>query len=143
VKGSEKFSVTIQVNFYYSIYLNSSMKGTELYYFDPEQGIDLSGTMLNQGYNTFLLDGTTTGIARTNTDSARQEEFQVWNFNSNDIGFNILVGGAYHITRKLDIFLNLGFSYSMGNLFEDPQIESKWIQITKINAGISYKLGND
>ncbi len=142
-KGSEKFSVMIQVNFYYSIYLNSSMDGTELYYFDPAQGVDLSGTILNQGYSTFILDGATTGIARTNTASSRREELQVWDFNSNDIGFNIFVGGAYHMTRKLDLFLNLGFSYSMGHLFEDPQIDTKWIQITRINAGISYKLGRD
>lgn len=140
-RGSEKLRLMIQVNFYYSLLLNANMEGTEAYYFDPEQGIDLSGTILNQGLNEFSLTGSTDGFARTNIGQDRISELNTDNFNTNDIGFNLLVGLMFNVTKKLGLFANFGFSYSMGRLYENPEMDSKWSQLTKVNLGISYHLG--
>lgn len=140
-KGGEKFRILIQVNFYYSLFLNATMNGQEVYYFDPAQGIDLSETILNQGLNEFSLSGTTEGFARTNILRDRSSELLTNNFNTSDFGFNLLIGVLYNVTPMVGLFANFGFSYSMGHLFEDPQIDSKWSQITKVNLGIAYSLG--
>ncbi len=140
-KGSEKFRLLIQVNFYYSLFLNATMNGVEAYYFDPAEGIDLSETILNQGLNEFSLSGSTEGFARTNVSRDRTSEMITENFNTSDIGFNLLVGVLYNVTPQVGLFVNFGFSYSMGRLFEDPQIDSKWTQITKVNFGVTYSLG--
>ena len=142
-KGSRKFRVRLQANFFYSLYIGSALKGTEMYYFDPAQGIDLTGTILNQGYNRFELDGTTEGISRKNILSGYAEDLETWNFNSYDAGFNIMLGAAYGISESIDIFLDLGFSYSIAPLLEDPSYDTEWSQITRISAGVSYTLGKD
>ena len=51
-----------------------------------------------------------------------------------------MIGGLYQPTPVIGISLSVGFSYSLGQAFENPQIDSKWSQITKINLGVVYTL---
>ena len=139
-RGSDKFKLILQLNFYYSIFLNSNMKGNELYYIDPADGFDLSEFILNQGLNEFQISGSTEGIAATDISKDRKDPYKVERFNSSDFGLSFLLGGQYQMTPKTGLLLSLGFSYSMSNLFENPEIESKWRQITKINLGFVFTL---
>lgn len=137
-RGNDKFKIVLQFNFYYSILLNSSMNGGELYYFDPKDGFDLSYSSLHQGLNEFQLSGKTEGVSFTDISKEPAEPYRVDIFNTSDFGFNFMIGGLYQATPTFGISLSFGFSYSLGRVFEDPEVDSKWQQITKINLGLVY-----
>ena len=139
-RGGEKFKLLLQVYFYYSLFLNSTMNGGELYYFDPIDGFDLSGSTLNQGLNEFSYSGNTEGVSFKNTLETDTEPYDVENFNSSDLGFGLMIGGMYRITPSLGISASFGFNWSIGKLFENPELDAKWQQITRINIGILYTL---
>lgn len=139
-RGSQKFKLILNLNFYYSILLNARMQGGELYYFDPKDGFDLTETTLQQGLNEYQLSGKTTGVSFTDVSAGSAEQYNTENFNSSDFGFSLFIGGIYQATPELGISLSFGFSYSLGKVFENPEIDSKWSQMTKINLGVVYTL---
>ena len=139
-RGSQKFKLLLNLNFYYSILLNASMKGSELYYFDPKDGFDLTESKLQQGLNEFQLSGKTSGVSFTDVSKESTEPYRTEKFNTSDFGFGLLIGGLYQVTPELGISLSFGFSYSLGKVFENPETDSKWSQMTKINLGVAYTL---
>lgn len=139
-RGSEKFKLVLNLNFYYSILFNASMQGVEIYYFDPSDGFDLSETTLHQGENDFRLSGSTSGIAFTNVSKEATEPYTIEKFNTSDFGMNLMIGGLYQATTEIGISLTFGFAYSFNQVLENPEIDSKWSQITKINLGVVYTL---
>ena len=141
-RGSYKFKIYIRAGVYYSIFLNATHQGVERYYFDPEDHLDLSGTIFKPGVNQYLLDGRTDGVEMVDiydTDaSPGNESFDDYKFNTSDYGFNLFIGVIYQPIPSFGITLAPGFSYSIGKSFEDPTFNFKWQQITKINLGFIY-----
>lgn len=139
-KGSDKFKILLNINVYYSILLNASMKGSELYYFDPGDGFDLTNTILQPGVNSFSLSGATEGVAFSEILKDSQEQYRVEDFNTSDFGMNLMIGGLYQATPQLGFSLSFGFGFSFDQVFVNPEVNSKWSQITKINLGVVYSL---
>lgn len=143
-RGSKKFKISLEGGIYYSIYLNANHNGIERYYFDSKDYFDHTGTIFNNGFNDYLLDGPTDGIRTVNRYSNDGEQNEVtydeYLFNSFDFGFDFLIGIIYQPTPSIGITISPGFTYSFTKAFENPTYESKWAQITKINIGFIYTL---
>jgi len=139
-KGSDKFKILLNINVYYSILLNANMNGRELYYFDPGDGFDLTNTILQQGVNNFSLSGATEGVAFSEILKDSQEKYRVEEFNTSDFGMNLMIGGLYQATPQLGFSVSFGFGFSFDQVFVNPEVNSKWSQITKINMGVIYSL---
>lgn len=144
MRGSKKFKLSLEGGIYYSIYLNANHNGVEQYYFDPEEYFDLTGTIFEQGYNDYILDGPTDGVRVVNYESTDGDPGEIpyyeVKFNSYDFGFDFLIGLIYQPTPSVGITISPGFTYSVTKAFENPTYESKWAQITKINIGFIYTL---
>lgn len=133
-KGSDKFKVFVQVNFYYSFLLNATQDGFEDFYVAPDETIDLGGNIvLNPGHNVTRYEGDANGISVfQNNESAA--------FNVSDFGINLSIGLLYKPSPSLGICISPGFGYSFGHLFEDPNLSAKWTQLTRISIGFIYTI---
>jgi hypothetical protein len=116
------------------------MNGGELYYFDPSDGFDLSQTILNQGLNEFQLSGTTSGVTFNDISNESTQVYQTEDFSNSDFGIILMLGGLYQASPQLGVSLTFGFGYSFNQVFENPEIDSKWSQMAKINMGVVYTL---
>jgi hypothetical protein len=133
-RGGEKFKILLQLNFYYSILLGASMEGAEDFYVAPEDiGSIPDDSNLLPGHNVYTYGGPATGLAYS--FNTRNDEF-----NSFDFGVNFLIGGLYQVTPSVGIHLSLGFTYGLAAVFIDPQLDSRWSQITKVNLGFAYTI---
>jgi hypothetical protein len=139
-RGSDKFKLLLNFNLYYSLLLNATMNGGELYYFDPSDGFDLSQTILNQGLNEFQLSGTTSGVTFNDISNESTQVYQTEDFSNSDFGIILMLGGLYQASPQLGVSLTFGFGYSFNQVFENPEIDSKWSQMAKINMGVVYTL---
>lgn len=133
-RGGDKFKILLQLSFYYSIFLNSTMNGGEDFYIAPEDiGSLPDDSELLPGHNFYAYDGSTTGLAYAFNSKTEH-------FNSYDFGFNFLIGGLYQVTPTVGITLSLGFTYGLANVYENTEWDSRWSQMTKVNLGIAYTL---
>lgn len=133
-RGGEKFKINLQAGIYYSIFLNATLDGAEDVYVDPDDVGLVTDSTLSVGHNQKLYSGSTMGIA---TRSDTTESFY---FNSYDFGFNFLIGVIYNITPQIGISAGVGFTYSISSVFENPEVNSKWLQNTHVNLGFVYTL---
>ncbi|NOX85443.1 MAG: PorT family protein [Chlorobi bacterium] len=133
-RGSDKFKVTIQGGVYYSIYLFTKVNGGEDVYIAPEDFHLVSDSTLRPGHNETLYSGTTDGVV------SRFYSSEDYLFRSTDFGLNVQIGFLYNLTPQIGLTAGFGFSFGFNNLFENPEIDSKWTQITKINIGFLYTL---
>jgi len=133
-RGGEKFKITLQAGIYYSIFLNATMNGAEDVYVDPEDIDLITDTTLRTGHNQKLYSGSTIGVASVfYTPEALR-------FSSYDFGVNFRIGVIYNITPQIGINATVGFIYSISSVFENPGINSKWLQSTGVNLGFVYTL---
>jgi len=136
-RGSEKFKVILQGGLYFSLFLGSTMDGGEDIYIDTEdKGLLSDSSTLTVGHNSTLYSGNTSGI-----DSYYYSAGD-FRFSTYDFGFNLLIGLLYNVTPQLGLTASVGFSYSVTNLFEDPEITSRWSQNTRLNIGVLYTFKN-
>ncbi len=133
-RGGEKFKITLQAGIYYSIFLNATMNGAEDVYVDPDDVGLITDTTLRVGHNQRLYSGSTKGIVT----SYSSPEYPY--FSSYDFGFNFQIGVIYNITPQIGISAGVGFTYSISSVFENPEINSKWLQNTGVNIGFVYTL---
>jgi len=117
VKGSDKFKIYVQAGLYYSLLLSASQKGFDYLYIDPEYAAHFP--------SSYYKDVT------GNADTI---------FNTNDFGMNLNLGFIFQFNPQWGITVSPGFSYSFTNLYFKPEIDAKWSQIYKINAGVVYTL---
>ena len=59
-------------------------------------------------------------------------------FNTYDFGLNLYLGGIVQFSPQWGLTVTPGFSYSFANLYYQPEIDAKWTQIFRINAGVIY-----
>jgi len=123
VKGNEKFKIYVQLSFYYSIYINAHQVGFNDLYIDSLDFQNVCDTTINVGHNIKEFD-----------------EAVDKGFNSSDFGLNFYIGGIIRLSPSLGLTIAPGFTWGMGNVFEDQSIMSNWSRIFKINTGIVYTL---
>lgn len=138
-KGNEKFKLMIQLNFYYSIFLNGTMKGSDNYYIDPNDAEYFIDVGYYEDRNFQAGANITDYSGSTNAASFDQDRIQ-YLFNTFDFGTNFLIGGVYNVTQKIGISASIGFTLSFGDLFQESDIDTKWTQATKFNLGFVYLL---
>lgn len=124
IKGNKKFRLFIKGTFYYSILLNSSQTGFNEVYIAQQD----THLFIDSDYPDF----TTPGV--------HQLDPSIQKFNSSDMGFNMFFGAEYNITPKVALTLAPCYSFSFGNVWENPNRDVQWTQLYQINLGILYKL---
>lgn len=132
-KGNSKFKVQIQANFYYSLFINATYKGSDNYYIHPDDISYFVDTGLNPGNNFYEYSGSAVGVAFDQDDI-------LYHFNTGDYGFNFSVGGMYLLNDRMNLTAGIGFTLGIANIFQDSRIDSNWSQITKFNIGFNYIL---
>jgi hypothetical protein len=133
-RGSEKFKLLLQLNLYYSIFLGANMEGGEDFYIAPDEAGNLpDDSDLLPGHNFYAYSGPTEGLAYAFNQ-------QLERFNSFDLGVNLMIGAIYQITPTVGLSLSVGFTYGFADAYENPELDSQWSQITKINLGFAYTL---
>jgi len=121
VKGNEKFKIYVQLSFYYSIYLSAHQKGFNDLYIDTLDFQNICDTTISVGHNIKEFD-----------------EAVERGFNTSDFGLNFYIGGIIKLAPGLGLTIAPGFTWGMGDVFEDQSIMSNWSRIFKINTGIVY-----
>lgn len=120
VKGSEKFKIYVEAGAYYSLLINGTRKGQNDLYLEPECAPHFEEPPGHQ-YEDFNGDATSL-------------------FNTYDFGVNLFIGGILQFSPQWGLSISPGFSFSFANLYSNPEIDAKWTQIFKINAGVIYSL---
>jgi len=123
IKGSDKFKIYIQAGVYYSLLLNASKKGFDDLYMDPNYAQHYEPPFNVPGHTITDQTGDATST-----------------FNTYDFGMNLNLGFIFQFNPQWGITVSPGFSYSFTNLYFKPEIDAKWSQIYKINAGVVYTL---
>jgi hypothetical protein len=124
IKGSDKFKFFIQGTLYYSLFLNAKQTGYTDVYISEED----APHFIFEDYPELNIPG------HHDFPPVKQT------FNTSDIGINVFFGGVFFIKPGLGITISPGFSYSFGNVWENPERKANWSRLYKINAGIIYKL---
>jgi hypothetical protein len=120
VKSSGKFKIFIEAGPYYSILINGSRKGQNDLYLEPQCAPHFEEPPGHQ-YEDFNGDATSL-------------------FNTYDFGMSLYLGGIVQFSPQWGITISPGFMFSFANLYSNPEIDAKWTQIFKINAGVVYTL---
>lgn len=123
VKGSDKFKIYVQAGIYYSLLLNASQEGYNDLYIEPEYAPHFPPPYNVPGHQIEDFTGDATSI-----------------FNTSDFGININLGFIFQFNPQWGLTVSPGLSYSFANLYFNPEIDAKWSQIYKINAGVVYTL---
>jgi len=124
-KKYNKFSVYLQASVYYSLLLNASRTGSTDLFIDPEHA-------------EYFEDKEKYKAGHTITSYDKEDVST--NFNSNDWGIQLYIGGIYHLNDRIGIHISPGFTMAFSNLYLNPQRTSRWRSVYKINAGIIYTL---
>lgn len=124
-KGTEKFSIYLQGSIYYSILLSATKTGNTDLYIDPDVADQFEDKEKYKAGHTI-----------TNYDN----EDVSTDFNSNDWGIQFYLGGIYHLNDRIGIHISPGFTVAFSNLYLNPQRDSGWKSVYKINTGIIYTL---
>ena len=138
-KGNEKFKIMLQANFYYSIFLNAKVEGSDDYYINPDD-INYFGDVgyyegrgFLPGHNVTQYEGETIGFSY-------DQNLKQYVFSDYDLGIDFRIGGTWYPVQKVGITLGVGFTWAMANLFSESAIDSNWAQLTKFNLGVTYLL---
>jgi hypothetical protein len=118
-----QFRLFVQAGIYFSLYINGRQKTFSDYYIDQEDLGHFSDSTLTSGHHILQADQVAKGV-----------------FNTYDFGFNISVGIIYRWNSRISFKFTPGFNYGLAHAFENPEISAKWDRISRINAGIVYKL---
>lgn len=121
VKGTEKFKIYVEAGMYYSLLINAQQKGQNDLYIDPEYAPHFPPPYNVPGHQYEDFNGDATSI-----------------FNTYDFGVNLFLGGIVQFNPQWGLTIAPGFSYSFANLYYQPEIDAKWTQIFRINAGVIY-----
>ncbi len=124
-KGTEKYSLSLQVTVYYSILMSAVKNGSTELYIYPDHAPNFEKP-------EYQVPGST--ITTFNNENVQQD------FTGNDWGVQISLGLTYRINPQVAIFLSPGFTTAFQQLYADPLRNSKWNNIYKVNAGIKYTL---
>lgn len=124
VKGNDKFNIFIQATLYYSLLINSNQTGDFHIHISEEDAPHFHF----EGYPEFNMPGDHYFETKKNV------------FSTSDIGINMLFGTTLYIKPNIGITLSPGFSYSFANVWENPERQTTWSHLYKINAGIVYTL---
>ena len=123
VKGSDKFKIYVQAGLYYSLLVNATQEGFNDLYIEPEYAPHFPPPYNVPGHQIEDFNGDATSI-----------------FNTYDFGMNLYLGFLFQFNPQWGLTVSPGFSYSFANLYFNPEIDAKWSQIYKINAGVVYTL---
>jgi len=121
VKGSEKFKIYVEAGVFYSLLLNATQEGQNHIYTDPQYAPHFKEPFNVPGHQFEDFNGDTTSL-----------------FNTYDFGINLFLGGIVQFNPQWALTIAPGFSYSFANLYYQPEIDAKWTQIFRINAGVLY-----
>ncbi len=121
VQGSDRFKIMVGVGVYYSILLNANLEGYNDLYIEPEYAPHFKPPYNVPGHQIKNYDGDTTNL-----------------FNSFDAGMTIYLGGLIKFNEHWGMTISPGFQFSFTHLYYRPDIDAKWRQIFKINAGVVY-----
>lgn len=121
VKGTEKFKIYVEAGMYYSLLLNANQKGQNDLYIEPEYAAHFKPPYNIPGHQYEDFNGDVTSL-----------------FNTYDFGVSLFLGGIVQFNPQWGLTVAPGFSYSFTNLYYQPEINAKWTQIFKINAGVIY-----
>lgn len=121
VKGTEKFKIYVEAGMYYSLLLNATQKGQDHIFTDPEFAPHFESPFDVPGHQYLDFNGDAASL-----------------FNPNDFGVSIFFGGIVQFSPHWGLTVTPGFSYSFTNLYSNPEIDAKWTQIFRINAGVIY-----
>ena len=124
IKGTKKFRLFVKSTFYYSLYLGSNQTGYNEVYISPED----APLFIDSSFPEFSTPG------------MHQLEPEIQKFNTYDIGINMFVGVENSINEKVALTLAPCFSYSFGNVWENPSRNANWSQLYQINLGVLYKI---
>lgn len=122
-KGNEKVKVFVQFGIYYSLLLNATQVGSSDLYIDPEDAEHFIDPKLTAGHH---LESYTGDVS--------------YDYNSSDFGINFYIGGLFKISKNLSATFSPGLTYGFSNVFINPEIDSNWGSIIKLDAGIIYKI---
>lgn len=123
VKGTEKFKIYIEAGAYYSLLVNANRVGQDDLYVEPECAPHFEEPFNVPGHQYEDYDGDATSF-----------------FNTNDFGVSLFIGGIVQFSPQWGLTISPGFMYSFSNLYSSPEIDAKWTQIFRINAGVIYSL---
>lgn len=123
VKSSGKFKIFIEAGVYYSLLLNANRIGQDDLYMEPECAPHFEEPFNVPGHQYEDYDGDATSL-----------------FNTYDFGMSLYLGGIVQFSPQWGITISPGFMFSFANLYSNPEIDAKWTQIFKINAGVVYTL---
>lgn len=121
VKGTEKFKIYVEAGLYYSLLLKANQKGQNDLYIEPEYAPHFPPPYNVPGHQYEDFNGDATSL-----------------FNTYDFGVSLFLGGIVQFSQQWGLTVAPGFSYSFTNLYSQPEIDAKWTQIFKINAGVVY-----
>ncbi len=124
IKGTNKFRVFIKGTYYLSVYLNNTQTGYDEVYIAPQDA--------NLFIDSYLPEFATPGMHQL--DPSKQK------LSSSDAGVNMFFGVEYSINEKLALSLAPCFSYSFGNVWNDPKRDVNWSTLYQINLGILYQI---
>jgi len=122
-KGNEKVKVFAQFGIYYSLLLNATQNGSSDLYIDPIDAPHFDDPILTAGHHLQSYSGLVSS-----------------NYNSSDFGINFYIGAWFKISKSLSATFSPGLTYGFSNVFINPEIDSNWGSIIKLDAGIIYKI---
>jgi hypothetical protein len=124
-KGNEKVKVFTQFGIYYSMLLNASQDGSSDLYIDQADAEHFIDPELSAGHHLESYSG-----------DVRND------YNSSDFGISFYIGAWFKISEKFSITLSPGLTYGFSNVYSNPEFDSNWNSIIKIDAGLIYSFGN-
>ena len=123
VKGSDKFKIYVEAGVYYSLLLKAKRVGQDDLYVESECAPHFEEPFNVPGHQYEDYNDDVTSL-----------------FNSYDFGISLYLGGIVQFSPQWGLTVTPGFSYSFTNLYSQPEIDAKWTQIFKVNAGVIYTL---
>lgn len=123
-KGNEKVKVFVQFGIYYSLLLSATQDGSSDLYIGPDDAEHFIDPELSAGHHLESYSGDVS-----------------YDYNSSDFGINFYIGAWFKISDKLSATFSPGLSYGFSNVFINPELDSNWGSIIKLDAGIIYSLG--
>ena len=136
-KGNDKFKVILQGGVFFSVLMNTTIKGDEDIYIAPEDYYLVKDSTLKPGHNHTVFSGNTRGLVSYFSSVYKPENYR---FSTTDYGLSLQIGFLWNITRQLGLSAGFNFSFGFMNLFEDPEVLTKWSKINKIKLGLTYTL---
>jgi hypothetical protein len=111
----------VEAGVFYSLLVNATQQGQNDLYIEPEYAPHFEEPYNVPGHQYEDFNGDATSI-----------------FNTYDFGVNLFLGGIVQFNPQWGLTVAPGFSYSFANLYYQPEIDARWTQIFRINAGVIF-----